>query len=129
MQEDEKNAGEAVAAESRDKQSALAVAPTPPYNNRLATILLILSGLGLWGSTAAVGGSLLFGGRGDAAIGKLFDLLVVAGPAAVGGVVLLALYTVIQQPWRAGRGSLAFILQIPFALFAILIATAIGFNL
>jgi hypothetical protein len=46
----------------------------------------------------------------------------VAAPAAAGGVVLLVLYTLIQQPWRKGRRSLAFALQVPFALFMLLVA-------
>jgi hypothetical protein len=95
-----------------------------PYRNRLTATLLFLSGLGLWGSAAIGAGALLFGGKGDAAITQLADLFMIAGPAASGGAVLLVLYVIIHQPWRAGRGSLAFVLQIPFALFVLLIVVA-----
>ncbi|MEK6292365.1 MAG: hypothetical protein V4793_13450 [Paraburkholderia tropica] len=87
-------------------------------------VLLILSGLGLWGSAAVMTGALLFGGQGDQAINQLFELFTFAAPAAAVGVVLFVVYTIIQQPWRAGRGSIAFVLQIPFVLGVLLLVFA-----
>ncbi|CAE6699049.1 hypothetical protein [Paraburkholderia haematera] len=123
MQDNEKNTGKAVPTELQVEQPEFMDSPSP-YRNPLTTTLLFLSGIGLWGSAAIGAGALLFGGKGDAAITQLFDLFLIAGPAAAGGVVLLVLYVIIQQPWRPGRGSLAFVLQIPFALFVLLIVVA-----
>lgn len=123
MHDNDKNTVEAVPTELQVEQTEFMGSPSP-YRNRLTAILLFLSGLGLWGSAAIGAGALLFVGKGDAAITQLADLFVIAGPAAAGGVVLLVLYVIIQQPWRAGRGSLAFVLQIPFALFVLLIVVA-----
>lgn len=121
MQADGKSADESMAFPLNFKRPEIIGPPAPRYRNPFAATLLFLSGLGLWGSAAIGAGALLFGGTGFGAINQLADLFTVAAPAAAGGVFLLVLYTLIQQPWRAGRGSLAFALQVPFALFVLLI--------
>ncbi|MGF6571219.1 hypothetical protein ABH945_003340 [Paraburkholderia sp. GAS333] len=121
MQADGKGADGSVLFPFKFEQPEFIGPPAPRYRNPFASTLLFLSGVGLWGSAALGAGALLFGGTGFGAINQLTDLFTVAAPAAAGGVVLLVLYTLIQQPWRAGRGSLAFALQVPFALFVLLI--------
>jgi hypothetical protein len=119
---DEKNMSETVPLPLPFEQPEFIEPPAPPYRNSLAATLLFLSGLGLWGSAAIGAGAVLFGGAGSGAIHQLVDVFSVAAPAAAGGVVLLVIYTLIQQPWRKGRRTLAFALQVPFALFMVLVA-------
>ncbi|MFP3708561.1 hypothetical protein SB783_31565 [Paraburkholderia sp. SIMBA_009] len=113
-----------IATRFAEEQFASSASPAKRYRNRFTLALLILSGLGLWGSAAVMAGALLFGGQGDRAINQLFDLFTFAAPAAAVGVVLFVVYTIIQQPWRAGRGSIAFVLQIPFVLGVLLLVLA-----
>jgi hypothetical protein len=122
VQVDEKYTNESVPLPLQFGQPEFIGPPVPPYRNSLAATLLFLSGLGLWGSAAIGASAVLFGGTGFGAINQLVDVFSVAAPAAAGGVVLLVVYTLIQQPWRKGRGSLAFALQVPFALFMLLVA-------
>jgi hypothetical protein len=81
MQDHDKNTVEAVPTELQVEQSEFMGSPSP-YRNSLSKTLLFLSGLGLWGSAAIGAGALLFGGKGDAAITQLYDLFMIAGPAA-----------------------------------------------
>ncbi|WP_133649756.1 hypothetical protein [Paraburkholderia flava] len=116
MQQDDKNPVDTDASSPTETTQ-----PTVSrYRNPVAATLLFLSGIGLWGSAAAGGIAIFFGGSGFAAINQLATVFMFAAPAAAGGVVLLALYAVIQQPWHAGRGSIAFALQVPFALLVLL---------
>ncbi|KAF1029563.1 MAG: hypothetical protein GAK40_00449 [Burkholderia plantarii] len=93
----------------------------PPVSeaSRFSALLLGLSGLGLWG--ALMGATLLAwcGGTDAGAAGpldSLMHLLRFGEPLDALALALLAVYAVLERPWRAGlRAGWAFWAQVPLA--------------
>lgn len=109
----------------------------PPISHRApwASLLLFLSGLLLWGPialSAYVLSSARFsssGMAGLAAVVLVENLSRFVMGSMLFGIVLLAIYGVIQRPWKKGRRSVLFVLQLIWLVVFLLQAGGTGISL